>query len=498
MQRNAVGARPLEPAGDELRALLAAAVDYVVGVVDRLPDEPITDSDGVAELLADPALRGAPPARGRPVTELLGVLDRAAAKGVNPGNPGLMAFVPGSGIVAAAVADLLAGVLNRYTGIAYPAPGLVALEADLLRWLADLVGLPASAAGILTTGGSMANLSAMITARHAMLGSDFARGTVYVTEQTHHSIAKALRLAGFPPAAVRVVPVDPHLRMDLAALTTMISVDRGAGRRPFCVVATAGTTNTGVVDQLAAIAHIAATQKLWLHIDAAYGGFFQLTERGRQRLRGIDRADSVILDAHKGLFLPFGTGCLLVRDGDTLRDAHSGHDPEYLRDMPKTELPDFADYGPELTRDFRGLRLWLPLHLHGVDAFRAALDEKLDLAEYVHRELSADPNLTVLAPPQLSTVTFRHRAGEEITAAVLDRVNAERRVFLSSTRVKGQYTARICVLNHRTDHTRVAEAVTAIRRHSAQVPASPNPELSTPTPPIHNPTQFDLPPRFRW
>ena len=475
--------RPLEPTGDDLRALLAVATEYVVEVVDRLPSAPASDTDGLADLLADPALRQPPPPFGRPLAELLAVVERAAAKGLNPASAGYLAFVPGSGLVSAAIADLVADVLNRYTGLAFPAPGLVALEADLLRWLADLFALPPGAAGILTTGASLATLSAMITARVVKLPPNFLTGTVYVTDQTHHALGKAARLAGFPATAVRVVPVDADQRMDPAALWAAIAADRSAGRRPFCVVASAGTTNTGAIDPLPAIADIAAEEGLWLHVDAAYGGFFQLTARGRRRLRGIERADSIVLDPHKGLFLPFGTGCLLVRDGAALRRAHAGDDAPVLQDIQDTTLPDFAHYGPELTRDFRGLRLWLPLHLHGVEAFRAALDEKLDLAEEAYAELSKDPHLAVLGSPELSTVAFRcrfsdHRGpqatdgeagADRATAEVLRRVNAEQRVLLSSTRIGGHYVGRICVLNHRTDRARVREAVDAIRRHSADI-----------------------------
>lgn len=254
----------------------------------------------------------------------------------------------------------------------------------------------------------------------------------------------------------------------------MVTADRAAGRKPFCVVASAGTTNTGTIDPLPAIAAVATEEDLWLHVDAAYGGFFQLTARGRQRLRGIERADSLVLDPHKGLFLPFGTGCLLVRDGEQLRRAHSGETAHYLQDIDDAGVPNFADHGPELTRDFRGLRLWLPLHLHGLGAFRAALDEKLDLAELVFDELSGERHLRVPLRPDLSTVAFRCSlpgrtpdAEDAATEELLRRVNAEQRVLLSSTRISGRYVGRIAILNHRTDGDRVCEAVTAVRHATA-------------------------------
>ena len=466
--------RPLEPTGAELRELLAAAGDRVAAFVDTLPDAPASNYRGVAELIADPTLRRPPPLSARPLEEVLDDLDRAASVGVNPASPGCLAYVPGSGLVSAAVADLLIGVLNRYAGQAHPAPGFVALEYDVLRWMADLFDLPASCAGLLTSGASTATFSALVTARHARLGEHFGAGTLYVTSQTHHAVAKAARLAGFPASAVRVVPLDESGHLDVGALHDLVRRDRRGGRQPFCVVATAGTTNTGAVDPLAAVADVAAAEDLWFHIDAAYGGFFVLTERGRERLPGVDRADSLVLDPHKALFLPFGTGALLVRDGDRLRQAHSGGEAAYLQDREDHGLPDFSDYGPELTRDARGVRLWFALQLHGVEAFRAALDEKLDLARLAYDELAADPNFELGRPPELSIVTYRVRGtnppeSDAATAEVLRRVNAEQRVLLSSTRIDDRYVGRIAVLNHRTDRARVQTAVEALRRHAAIV-----------------------------
>ena len=224
----------------------------------------------------------------------------------------------------------------------------------------------------------------------------------------------------------RVLPAVPERldgaqRMDVEALRRLVERDRRDGRLPFCVVANAGTTNTGAIDLLDEVADLCARERLWLHVDGAYGAAFQLTERGRRRLRGIERADSITLDPHKGFFLPFGTGCLLVRDAATLRAAHSGDDAHYLQDIGAADLPDFADYGPELTREFRGIRLWLPLHLHGVAAFRAALDEKLDLAQWVYTALADEPALHVYGVPALTTVTFRC-AADDTTAELLRRV----------------------------------------------------------------------------
>ncbi|TML43308.1 MAG: aminotransferase class V-fold PLP-dependent enzyme [Actinobacteria bacterium] len=466
-----MAAHPLEPDGAELGTMVEAAVALIGRFLDGLPRAPASDLAELGPVLE--AVSPPPTDGGRPLDELLGTLEQAAAKGFETAGPGYLAFVPGGGLVSAALADFLACTLNRFTGLAAPAPGLVAMEAGVLRWLCDQFDLPPQARGLFTSGGSMANLVAVVTARTALLGDDLGPGTLYASSQAHHSVAKAARLAGLSGAGLRTVPCTPDLRMDVDALASAVEADRKAGLRPFLVVASGGTTNTGTVDPLGEMADLAGEAGLWLHVDAAYGGFFQLTDRGRRRLRGIERADSIALDPHKGLFLPYGTGALLVRDGERLRAAHSGAGPkgDYMQDIVGLEgVPDFADYGPELSRDFRGLRVWLPLHLHGVAAFRAALDEKLDLARHAHTALAAGPGLELPWTPDLSIVAFRTRGGRDDDRRLLERVNATRRVLLSSTEVQGRRYSRLAILSHRTHRDRVDEAVELIRA-AARLPA---------------------------
>jgi aromatic-L-amino-acid decarboxylase len=339
----------------------------------------------------------------------------------------------------------------------------VQLEASVLRWLCEVFGLGPGSQGVLTPGGSMSNLSAIVTARTAMLGEQFLGGTMYVSDEVHHSIAKAARFAGFPADAVRVVPADDSMHIDIEATTEAIARDRERGRRPFLLVASAGTINTGAVDPLGAVADLARDQDLWFHVDAAYGGFFQLTQRGRARLQGIERADSITLDPHKGLFLPYGTGCLLVADREALRSAHEvlAH---YLPDPSGDPgLPDFSAFSPELTRDFRGLRLWLPLHLHGVDAFVAALDEKLDLAAMVDEQLRVMSHLSLPWRPELSLVAFRPAGGGDAEAVeMLDCINGTGRMWLSSATFAGHTYLRMCILSHRSHPERMREAIDII------------------------------------
>jgi aromatic-L-amino-acid/L-tryptophan decarboxylase len=456
------GRSPFDPSLEQMQQIGTAAVEFASRFVDGRYDAPSHDYDDVEALVR--SLAGPPPREGRALDELIDVIDRAASKGFDTANPGFVGYIPGGGLYAAAIGDFLACVVNRYTGVSRPAPALVALEASLLRWLCDLFDLPESAQGVLTPGGSMSTFSAIVAARSDRLGEQFLDGTLYVSDEVHHSVAKSARIAGFPADAVRVVPADDGLRMDPDALRAAVVADRRAGRRPFLVVASAGTINAGMVDPLDAIADVAAEERLWLHVDAAYGGFFQLTDRGRAAFRGIERADTITLDPHKGLFLPYGTGCLLARDREALRHAHEvvAHYLPAVSD--DTSLPDFSSYSPELTRDFRGLRLWLPLHLHGLDTFTDALDDKLDLAGYVYDELSSIDALDVPWPPDLSLIAFRPRGGTDADAQrLLDRVNGSGRVWLSSAPIRERTFLRICILSHRSTRARMEELVDIVR-----------------------------------
>ena len=431
---------PLEPDRALMRALGNDVLDFVVDFIEARATAPAADLDHPLPDQPD---------------DVLDYIKHAAAKAVDPAGPGYLAYIPGGGLYTAAIADFITAAVNRYTTIGYLAPAFVDIEQQAIRWIADLFDFPPEANGILTTGGSMANFSAIVTAREAK-----GQGTIYVSDQAHHSITKAAALAGFPPEATHVIPTDDDLRMDLDALEQAIKQDSD----PFLVVASAGTTNTGAIDYLDAIANIAKRHDLWFHVDAAYGGFFQLTARGKHRkLYGIERADSITLDPHKGMFLPYGSGCLIVRDGPALKRAHTAG-AEYLQDLPDVGLPNYAEYSPELSRAFRGLRIWLPLQLHGPQAFQEALDEKLDLARHAYDRLGQTEQFEMPWQPELSVVAFRHPDGPRI----LDEVNRSKRIFLSSTTIRDRHTLRIAVLSHRTHQDRVDEAVDLLEKAAKQ------------------------------
>ncbi len=446
----------------DLRAMVAAALDRICGELRELPRQPACVTEGGAELAR--SLREAAPRTGAPLESLLATLfDRALPVSFNTAGPGYLAYIPGGGLLHAAVADLISDAINRYVGVWRAAPGLVQLESNVIEWLAEVVGLPAGAGGILTSGGSLANFSATVAARHR-LGERFTDGTIYTSTQAHHSVVRAALLAGFPAAQVRAVAVDADQRVRVDVMAASIAEDRARGHRPCMIVGSAGTTNTGAVDDLEGLAGLAAREQMWLHVDAAYGGCFALTQRGRQRLRGLGRADSITLDPHKGLFLPYGTGALLVRDPSSLRRAHGLH-ADYLPPMQEDPgFHDFCELSPELSRDFRGLRLWLPIKLCGLDAFAAALDEKLDLAAHAAQVLRATPELEIVAEPQLSLLAFRHvparLTGDEpaIDAhneRLLVAINRRARVYLTPTLLDGRFVLRICVLSFRTHRDRV-------------------------------------------
>ena len=461
--------RTLELSGDALRRLIDAAAARVVAHIDSLPRQPSADVEG-GEALARSLVERLPET-GQPAEELLDFLfDRVIPKSFNTAGPGYLAYIPGGGLPQSAVADFVATATNRYVGVFAAAPGLAQLESNVLRWFCDLAGLPDSARGILTSGGSLATFSALVAARRDRLPDDFLRGTIYASDQTHHAVQKAAVLAGFPEDRVREIPTDSTYRIRVDALASALRADREAGWSPFLLVGNAGTTNTGAVDDLVALADFAARERLWFHVDAAYGGFFLLTEDGRRVMRGIDRADSVVLDPHKGLFLPYGAGALLVRDGETLKRAHA-LSADYMPSMQEdADLTDFNLLSPELSRDFRGLRVWLPLRMHGAAPFRRNLEEKLALARWAADALREIPNVEIVAEPQLSILAFRRvRPGasdpelDSENRRILERVNARKRVYLTGTMVAGRFAIRICVLSFRTHRDRMEQGLEDIR-----------------------------------
>jgi len=465
----------LELSSEAMRRMVDQAMERIVAYVGSFSSQPASDVAGGADLartVMEPL-----PEQGSDYEALLELLfEKYFPKSYNSAGPGYLAYIPGGGIFHAAVADLISDAANRYVGVWAAAPAAAQIEAVVARWFSQIVGYPPAARGLITTGGSMANFTAIVTARRERLPADFLKGIIYSSDQVHHSVLKAAILAGFPEDNVRQIPSDDKFRIRLNSLHDAVADDRRNGWTPFLVVGNAGTTNTGAVDDLNALADVACQEELWLHLDGAYGAFFMLTERGRRAMRGIERSDSLTLDPHKALFLPYGTGSLLVRDGDALRRAHAVN-AHYM--PPMQEDPDFVDlcqYSPELTRSFRALRVWLPFKMAGIAPFRANLEEKLDLTEWATDELKTIPGIEIVAEPQLTVVAFRLKPPgsdlsklNDVNHKLIEEINARQRVLLTGTVLNGMFVIRICILSFRTHKDRVQACLEDIRSSVAEI-----------------------------
>lgn len=464
-------AAPLEPDAGERSALAAAAFAHAQHFLEELPTGPTYRgwNEAPAEPL-DPEF----PEVGRGAEEALAYLARCVDRpGIATASPRFMGYVPGGGLFHAAIGDFLAAASNKYAGFAPAAPGAVRLENAVVGWLARTIGFPAAAAGTLTSGGSLANLTAVVAAREAL--DEDGGGAVYLSATAHHCIDKALRIAGRRRAPRRLVPTDARHRMRADALAELLERDSADGIRPWLVVASAGTVDSGAVDPLDDIAALCERHGAWFHVDGAYGGLFMLCEEGRRALGGIERADTVALDPHKALFLPYGTGAVVAREGRALHDAFSAS-ADYIRPFGEGDVgPSPGDLSPELTRHFRALRLWLPLQLAGIRAFRSAQSEKIALARHFHRRLAAIPGWEVGPPPDLSIVAFRYRPrggdADAFNRRLLQRLQEEGRVFLSGTRIDGADWLRCAILSFRTHLDHVEEALEVLPRLAAALEA---------------------------
>jgi glutamate/tyrosine decarboxylase-like PLP-dependent enzyme len=431
--------------------------------LDRLPEHDVYSAAGPRE---DAMAAFAIPEFPEPLEDALHTLDEYVDWiGHNLGSSRFFAYIPSGGLYEAALADYLAAVSNRYTGVGAAAPGATRLEHTMLRWLASVVGYPASAEGDLTSGGSMATLSAIVAAREArnVKSNEVTSSVVYLTAHTHHTFRKALHVAGLGECEVREVPLDANMRMNCAVLRAHLRDDQNAGLRPWLIAASAGTTDAGAVDPLNEIADIASEFDVWMHVDAAYGGAFALCDEGRRRLEGIERSDSLILDPHKGFFLPGGIGVVLVRDGQKLFDAYHARGA-YMQDVAGDTERSPCDYSVELTRPFRALRFWLPFKLHGSQAFAAALEEKLILAQYFYEGCGKIPGIELGPSPDLSVVTFRFCPGsadaDTASRALIDAIHRDGQVFMTTTTIAGRFTIRMAILTY---HTHVEDVDLALQ-----------------------------------
>lgn len=404
----------------------------------------------------------------QPLTELLTLYQKNVAEtGINAASGTHLGYIPGGGVLAGALGDFLAAVTNPFASVYYASPGAATIENEVVNWLKSVFSFPESAVGNLSSGGSVSTLIAFAAARdHHGVRNEFVRSSVvYLSEQVHHSAQKALRIIGLEDITVRYVPLDERFRIKTDALEQQIQQDISAGLKPFLLIATAGTTDTGAVDPLDEIADIAERYGLWFHTDAAYGGFFILSSR-RELFKGIERSDSLIVDPHKGMFLPYGVGAVLIKNPDAVLRSNY-YTANYMQDAVADDMIySPANLSPELTKHFRGLRVWLPLQYHGKEAFVACLEEKLLLVKYFRIRLS-ELGFCLGPEPDLSVSYFWYPFESDADAKnrqLMEEIHRDGDVFLSSSVIGGRFVIRIAVLAFRTKRATIDRAVLMIER----------------------------------
>ena len=428
-----------------------------------------------------PALAGEPPEDGRPAEE---VLERAAREilpyAARLDHPRSFGFVPTAPTWPGVLAEFMAAgyTINVATWLTASGPSQV--ELAVIDWFRRWLGYPEEAAGLFTSGGSAASVDAFVAGREAAGNPE--RATVYMSDQSHVALRRAAMIVGVRPEGVRTVPTDEQFRLDMEALRRAVADDRAAGFNPILVNANAGATATGAIDPLEAMADYCESEDIWLHVDAAYGGFAAVTEEGSALLRGIERADSVGLDAHKWFFQPYEAGCLLVKDASTLQDVFAIR-PDILQDtIWGVNHPNFADRGIQISRSFRALKVWMSVQVFGMAAFRRAVAKGMELAARAEEYVRASPVLEVMSSASLGVICFRVNPGdssvdeeaiEQANRNVLARVFWEEPALMSSTMLRGTFSLRLCILNHTTTWDDVRETLEAIERFGREALAAP-------------------------
>ena len=453
---------PLEPTEAEREEYLRQLGDFTTRFIDALPEMKAYTADQ-----PEPGVMGLSSEK-QSFQNLLELYDReVVAKGIKPASGGHLGYIPGGGIYTSALADYLVDLTNEYVGINFSCPAGVAIEHELLDWMKSMFGFPKTAVGNLASGGSIANLIALTAARDKfeVKNENIKTSVIYLSPQVHHCIQKALRIIGLEDVKINYVELDDRSRIDTRDLENKIKTDKANGLNPYLIIASAGTTDTGAIDPLVHIADLAEKYGLWYHIDAAYGGFFILVDELRHKFEGIERADSIVIDPHKGLFLPYGLGAVLVKDKEAVYHSHV-YRANYMQDaVAEASAAHPADLSPELTKHFRSLRLWLPLQLHGIEPFKACLEEKILLTHYFRNGLK-EMGFKLGPEPDLSVSYFWYPAENtnEFNRELLKALHQDGEVFLSSTVLNGNFVIRMALLSFRTKLETIDKALRMIAR----------------------------------
>jgi aromatic-L-amino-acid decarboxylase len=465
----------LRLSAEEMRVLGYKVVDLIVEHLETLAEKPVTRRSERSSLEA--ILREPCPEEG---IDPLVVLDRlkydVLENIMHLDHPRFFAFVPGPGNFVGAMADALASGFNVFAGTWLEASGPTEIELVTIDWLRQACGLPDTAGGLFVSGGSVANITALAVAGQVRLNHRRAGAVVYGSDQTHSSVQRGLALLGFEGSQFCLVPSDSRYRLDIEALRLAVKADRVAGRRPFCVVANAGTTNTGAVDPLPALVEFCREEGLWLHADGAYGAAGVFCDRGRTLLEGLGQVDSLAVDPHKWLFQPYEAGCVLVRNEPWLHDTFHIL-PEYMEDTVGREGEvNMCDRGLQLTRGFRALKLWMSFQVFGRSGFEAAVSRGFELAAVAEAAVRATPGWEVVTSAQMGVVTFRcvpegmaPGQVDQLNRELVDAVIADGFAMVSSTVLRGQTVLRLCTINPRTTEEDLLATIGRLDRLAAQV-----------------------------
>ena len=414
-----------------------------------------------------------------PATEVLNfVLDHVMTQSNIMTHPKTYAFVPGPSNYISVMSDTLATGFNIFAGGWVGSAGAAGLEISTLNWMLKLFNFPVKkGGGIFTSGGSMANLTALATARKVKCGEDFSKAIIYLSDQAHSSNIKAISILGFKKEQIRIIPTDLEFKFSINKLKNAIARDKIEGLKPFCLVASSGTTNTGTIDPLEELAAICKTENIWLHVDGAFGGAVILSKNGKKILKGIDKADSLTIDPHKWLFQPYEIGCLLVRDHKCLSGTFT-EKPVYLRDIEGNESEiNFYDHGIELTRHFRALKFYMSIKTFGLKAFRVAIDYNIELAEQVEAELRNSDKWEVVSPATLAIINFRYNPVKlNLSEKKIDLINqkiaakmmASGEALLVTTILLGQVVLRMCLINPKTTLEDVLSTVVLCEKYALE------------------------------
>ncbi|MGH9936972.1 MAG: pyridoxal phosphate-dependent decarboxylase family protein [Blastocatellia bacterium] len=461
---------------EEMRSLGYRIVDQIVEHFENLASQPVMSVSPRAELEAK--LREPLPEQPTPVDSLLDQLRRDVWSNIgNIQHPRFFAFIPSPSNFVSVMADALAAGFNPFAGNWLEGSGTSQIELVTIDWLREMCGLPETAGGLFVSGGSMANLTALATARKARLDNQSENAVIYFSDQTHNSVEKALRVLGFAREQIRKLPSDEIFRLQVESLRQAVAEDRAGGKQPFCVIANAGTTNTGAVDPLDQLADLCAREDLWLHVDGAYGAAACLSERGKKLLAGIERADSLSLDPHKWLFQPYEIGCVLVRDARLLKKTFHTM-AEYLEDTKRLEEEEinYYDYGVQLTRGFRALKLWLSLKTFGAAAFREAINHGFGLAEFAEGLLRRSERWRIVTQATMGIVTFRYVAEgcseseiNEIHRRMVEMMAEDGFAFANSTALRGRTVMRLCTINPRTTEEDVRATINQLEQFGSEL-----------------------------